>query len=59
MSVIEAENSWHDELTRSSLLLLEDDGINWDSNANAESSEDTEAHLEGLMFHPVQVVHVF
>ena len=45
-------------LARSSLSLLENDSINRNTNTNAEGREHSKRHLQPLMFHPVQVVHV-
>ena len=40
------------------LLLLEDDRIYWDTDTNANSPQHGKSHLQRLMLHPVQVVHV-
>ena len=45
--------------TRGCLLLLEIDSPNWNTHANAEGSEHSKAHLQLLVFHLVQVIHVF
>lgn len=44
--------------SRSSLLLLEYDSVNRNTNANAEGSEHSKSHCQLLVFHPVQVIHV-
>jgi hypothetical protein len=46
------------ELSRSCLLLLENNCIDRDSNTNANSSKHGEGRLKLLVLHPVQVVHV-
>jgi hypothetical protein len=43
---------------RGSLLLLEYDCIHRDSNTDANRSQHGECHLQTLMLHPVQVIHV-
>lgn len=43
---------------RAGLLLLEDDGVDGNGDADAEGREHRESHLQLLVLHPVQVVHV-
>lgn len=45
-------------LTRGGLPLLEDNSKDGNTNTDAESSEDSERHLEALELHAVQIVHV-
>lgn len=47
------------DLTRLSLPLLENDCEDRNPNTDAESGEYTERHLESLVLHAVQIVHVF
>lgn len=40
-------------------LLLEDDSKYWNTHTDAEGSEHPKAHLQCLVLHQVQVIHVF
>ena len=52
------EGKHHQNSARCSLFLLENDSIDRNKDTNAESCENTKRHLQLLMFHPVQVVHM-
>lgn len=51
-------SSNNEKLTGYSLPLLEDNSVDRDSNSNTKGSKDCKGHLDFLIFHPVQVVHV-
>lgn len=48
----------HDSSTWGGLLLLENDCVHRDANADANCSQHGKSRFQPLMLHPVQVVHV-
>ena len=44
---------------RSCFPLLEYDCIDWNNRTNTEGNEHSKGHCQLLVFHPVQVIHVF